>query len=107
MRFLIDAQLPPGLCAWFAERGCTAEHVAEVLGGQTPDSQVVHYAELHGPILVSKDDDFVTRFPDRSYRLIWLRCGNITNRALAVWLDNRWAAILAKLEAGENLIEVR
>jgi predicted nuclease of predicted toxin-antitoxin system len=21
MRFLIDAQLPPGLCAWFGERG--------------------------------------------------------------------------------------
>lgn len=107
MRFLIDAQLPPGLCAWFAERGFDAEHVAHVLSGQTPDAMVVDYATWNDRVLVSKDDDFVTRFPGRSYRLIWLRCGNITNRALSIWLGERWSAILAKLEAGEELIEVR
>lgn len=39
MRFLIDAQLPPALCAWFEERGFAAEHVAERLEGQTADSE--------------------------------------------------------------------
>lgn len=107
MRFLIDAQLPPGLCGWFAERGHDAEHVALVLGGQTPDAVVVDYAERNELILASKDDDFVTRFQGRSYRLIWLRCGNITNRALSAWLAERWPAILQKLDAGEGLIEVR
>jgi predicted nuclease of predicted toxin-antitoxin system len=107
MRFLIDAQLPPGLCAWFAERGFAAEHVAQVLGGQTPDAQIITYVERHSLVLVSKDDDFVMRFPGRSYRLLWLRCGNITNRALSAWLGDRWQAIVRKLEAGEKLIEVR
>jgi predicted nuclease of predicted toxin-antitoxin system len=107
MRFLIDAQLPPGLCAWFEEQGFATEHVANVLGGQTPDAAVVDFAERNGLILVSKDDDFVTRFPGRSYRLLWLRCGNITNRALSIWLGDRWAAIRQRLEAGEALIEVR
>ena len=32
MRVLIDAQLPPGLCGWFRERGVDADHVADVLG---------------------------------------------------------------------------
>ncbi|GAO40411.1 hypothetical protein SCH01S_48_00700 [Sphingomonas changbaiensis NBRC 104936] len=107
MRFLVDAQLPPGLCAWLQEQGFASEHVTETLGGQTPDAAIVGYAERHGLILVSKDDDFVTRFPERSYRLLWFRCGNITNRALSAWLAERWEAIVSKLEDGESLIEVR
>jgi predicted nuclease of predicted toxin-antitoxin system len=107
MRFLVDAQLPPGLCAWFAERDCEAEHVTHVLGGQTPDATIVDYAARHASVIVSKDDDFVTRFPERGARVVWLRCGNITNRSLSVWLDARWPAILEKLQAGEDLIEAR
>lgn len=107
MRFLIDAQLPPGLCNWFREQGSEAQHVAQELSGQTPDTQVVDHAERDGLIIVSKDDDFVTRFPARSYRLLWLRCGNITNRALTLWLAERWPAIAGKLDAEERLIEVR
>jgi len=107
MRFLVDAQLPPGLCAWLEGRGFAAEHVTEALSGQTPDAAIVDYAERHGLILVSKDDDFATRFPGRSYRLLWLRCGNITNAALSDWLAERWEAIARKLEDGESLIEVR
>jgi predicted nuclease of predicted toxin-antitoxin system len=38
---------------------------------------------------------------------VWVRCGNITNRALREWLLERWTLLLVKLEAGENLIEVR
>jgi predicted nuclease of predicted toxin-antitoxin system len=107
MRFLVGAQLPPGLCAWLEARGFAAEHVTEMLGGQTSDAAIVDYAERHELILVSKDDDFVARFPGRSYRLLWLRCGNITNRALSAWLGERWEVIVRKLEDGESLIEVR
>jgi predicted nuclease of predicted toxin-antitoxin system len=28
MKFLVDAQLPPGLCSWLEERGHEAVHVA-------------------------------------------------------------------------------
>jgi predicted nuclease of predicted toxin-antitoxin system len=89
MRFLIDAQLPPALCGWFEERGFEAEHVSQRLGGQTPDVKIAAYAAEGGFVLVTKDDDFALRhLPDR-YRLLWLRCGNITNRALRVWLLER------------------
>ncbi|HET9637627.1 MAG TPA: DUF5615 family PIN-like protein [Allosphingosinicella sp.] len=107
MRFLIDAQLPPALCGWFRERGLEAGHVSERLGGQTPDAEIAACAVTEDLVLVTKDDDFALRHPPGAYRLVWLRCGNITNRALGEWLEERWAAIAAGLEAGEALIEVR
>ena len=107
MRFLIDAQLPPGLCAWFEELCHEAQHVSLLLSGQAPDADIVAFAEEQGLVLVSKDDDFATRFQARRFRLLWLRCGNITNRAMRVWLDQRWPMIATSLEAGEALIEVR
>ena len=107
MHFPIDAQLPPTLCSWFVEQGHEASHVAELLGGQTPDSKIADYARTHNLTLITKDHDFVSRHPTGGYRLIWLRCGNITNRALRSWLDQRRRALFDRLEEGERLIEVR
>lgn len=44
MRALIDAQLPPALCGWFAEQGVEAEHVIAVLGVQTADAAIAGHA---------------------------------------------------------------
>jgi len=107
MRLLIDAQLPPALCEWFHERGIVAEHVRDVLGGQTPDREIARHVEQHGLVLVTKDDDFLLRYPPARSRLLWLRCGNISNRGLREWLDIRWPAIEALLSQGELVIEVR
>ena len=56
---------------------------------------------------MTKDDDFVLRYPPDDCTLIWLRCGNMTNRRLRQWLDARWSAIKAELDSGERMIEVR
>ena len=107
MRFLIDAQLPPALCGWFEERGFQAEHVTQRLGGQTSDADIAAYAVSERLVLVTKDDDFSLRYPPTQYQLVWLRCGNITNRALREWLGSRWTLISERLATGEVLIEVR
>lgn len=107
MRFLVDAQLPFALCQWLEVRGHEGYHVASVIGGQTPDVRIAAYAEADGLVLISKDDDFVYRYPPVHYRLVWLRCGNVTNKALSVWLEARWNAIEARLGSGERIIEVR
>jgi predicted nuclease of predicted toxin-antitoxin system len=107
MRFLVDAQLPPALCEWFEERGFEAEHVTAHLGGQTPDAEIAAYAGASGLVLVTKDDDFALRHSPETYQLVWLRCGNIGNRALRTWLAARWEPLLEKLSADERLIEVR
>lgn len=107
MRFLIDAQLPPALCGWFVEQGHEAQHVTQRLGGQTPDAAIAAFAAANGLVLVTKDDDFALRYPPDVYQLVWLRCGNITNKALRAWLKLRWAGLSAALDAGERFIEVR
>lgn len=107
MRCLIDAQLPPGLCRWLESQGVDAEHVGDVLGGQTPDAAIAEYAVANALVLLTKDDDFRLRHPPGGYRLVWLRCGNITNRVLHAWLDQRWPEVRRRLEEGEVFVEVR
>jgi predicted nuclease of predicted toxin-antitoxin system len=107
MKFLIDAQLPPGLCRWFEARGFEAEHVADVELNAASDLAIASYAEVEGLILVSKDDDFLTlRRPDR-FALLWLRCGNTANHALVLWMDDRWESVEMLLKSGERLVELR
>lgn len=107
MKFLVDAQLPPALCAWLRERGYEAVHVFDAGLIAASDEALAARAEADGVVLISKDEDFVTlRLPDR-FAFLWLRCGNATNRALAAWLDARWDRIEAALAGGERFVEVR
>ena len=107
MKFLVDAQLPPGLCRWLDARGHEAEHVIDVGMGTATDAEVAARAEETDAILVSKDEDFLSlRLPDR-FVFLWFRCGNATNLALAAWLEARWERIEALLAAGERLVEAR
>lgn len=107
LEFLIDAQLPPALAGWLIERGHLAEHVRDVLTGQAPDSWIATYVRQRRKVLLSKDDDFALRHPPTDYMLVWLRCGNMSNRGLREWLAARWPMVEERLRAGERLVEVR
>jgi predicted nuclease of predicted toxin-antitoxin system len=107
MKYLIDAQLPPGLARWFEVRGSEAAHVFDLGLSGAGDAEIAALAEAEGYVLVSKDEDFLTlRLPDR-FVLLWLRCGNTTNRALVAWMDERWEIVIALLDSGERLVELR
>ncbi|WP_076069932.1 DUF5615 family PIN-like protein [Sphingomonas montana] len=106
MRFLVDAQLPPGLCRWLAGRGHDAVHVSDVGLLAAADGVIADYAVAEDRIIVSKDEDFVIlRLPDR-FGFLWLRCGNASNVALRDWLAVRWDAIEPMLARGERFVEV-
>lgn len=60
-------------------------------------------------VIVSKDSDFadrVTRDP-AGPRLVWFRMGNTRKRQLVQRFMELLTAIVAELDAGERLIEVR
>ena len=106
MKLLLDAQLPPSLCGWFVERGHDCAHVLSLGLVAADDREIAVQAEFDGWCVLSKDEDFLRlRSPDR-FQLVWLRCGNITNRALRAWLELRWPLIERMLMEGEGLIEV-
>lgn len=75
--------------------------------GAASDADIAKRAETDSMILVTKDEDFLMlRLPDR-FGLLWLRCGNTTNRALAIWMDERWERVEALLNDGERFVELR
>ncbi len=108
MRFLIDAQLPPGLARWLSERGHTCDHVSDVGLGAASDERIEAWARDRRAAIWSKDEDFAERARrSPGLQVVWLRCGNTTNAALQTLLTPLLGEIEAALEAGEALIEVR
>jgi predicted nuclease of predicted toxin-antitoxin system len=107
MKFLVDAQLPSGLCNWLEERAHEAAYVASVLSGDRSDDDIARFAAEHDLIVVTKDHDFLTLQPRYGHALLWLRCGNMRNALLYDWLEPRWSLTEASLAEGERLVEIR
>jgi predicted nuclease of predicted toxin-antitoxin system len=108
IRFLIDAQLPPGLARRLAARGHAAEHVNRIGLGNTGDSDIWEYAGRTHATLVTKDEDFValaTQDP-AGPQVVWIRIGNISNDALWRALEPLLDEIVQSLNAGERIVEV-
>lgn len=106
MKFLVDVQLPRGLCIGLADRGHEAVHVADVLGRRALDREIALMAIAEDWIVITKDSDFALLDMQPGFRIVWLRVGNVTNKAFIRWLEPRWDEVETMLQAGEALIEV-
>ena len=109
IRFLIDAQLPPRLARTLVEAGHEAEHVEDAGLRQASDSAIWDYAERHHAVIITKDEDFVEQFRRRQQGpvIVWLRIGNAANAALLGWFLSILPAVVARVQSGDQLIEVR
>lgn len=109
MRFLVDTQLPGALARWLRERGHQAEHVLEVGLAQSKDTPVWRYAQDHGAVVMTKDEDFAewVRRGRPGPAVAWLRVGNSSTPALLAWLEPLLPKIVLRLEKGDRLVEVR
>ncbi len=108
MRFLIDAQLPPALARWIAERGHEAVHVFDLGLGDASDKAIWNHAAGTGAVIVTKDEDFVTLRLTHSDgpAILWIRLGNTRRAALLAALDPLMPKFIEALERGETLIEI-
>jgi predicted nuclease of predicted toxin-antitoxin system len=109
VRFLVDAQLPPALARLLGGRGHTAEHVADVGLASAPDSEIWRYAMEHDAVLLTKDEDFSDQvLLGRSAPVVvWVRVGNTTRRGLLEWFDPLVDRVVAMIDSGDRLIELR
>jgi predicted nuclease of predicted toxin-antitoxin system len=109
VHFLINAQLPPALARALVEAGHSAEHVGDVglLGAN--DEAIWQYAHATGAAIITKDEDFIARQRrgPENVRIVWIRVGNTTRRALLRRFLPLLPQVLASLAAGETLIEIR
>ena len=90
-----------------AGAGHEAEHVHHLGLGGGSDGEIAARAIADGAVLISKDEDFLVLRQPARFTFLWLRCGNVTNRALSRWLDTRWERAETLLAAGEGLIELQ
>ena len=108
MRFLVDAQLPPGLARWLAEAGYPSDHVNDLGHGAATDDEIETRAREMQAVVWSKDRDFADRARRRpGLQVVWVRFGNTTNASLRIKLAPHLSAIVAALFDGESLIEIR
>ncbi|MBP6013258.1 MAG: DUF5615 family PIN-like protein [Alphaproteobacteria bacterium] len=109
MRFLVDTNLPKALATWIAARGHIADHVLDLALAQANDKSIWQRAGEMGAVVVSKDEDFadLARRHPTAPGVVWLRTGNGTTKEVLALLEPIWPTIVARLSAGEKLLEVR
>lgn len=109
MKLIVDAQLPPSLAHALRQAGCDAVAVREIGLREAKDSAIWKYARENNAAILTKDEDFAERClcSQNPPVVIWLRIGNATNPVLLGWFLPLLPAVLARIQTGDKLIEVR
>lgn len=109
MKFLVDAQLPPGLTQWLREAGHDAQAVREVGLREAEDGAIWRHAQAHGQAIITKDEDFAQRAQAGAAGpvIVWLRIGNTSNASLRAWLVPQMPRLVELIAQGYRVIEVR
>lgn len=105
----LDAQLSPGLAPWIqANFGVEARALRDIGLRDGTDREIFRAARLAGAIVMTKDSDFVTLQSHLGSppQIIWLTCGNTSNRYLRELMSRALPAALVLLETGEHLVEI-
>ena len=109
MKFWVDAQLPPLLATWLSEQFYVEAFSLRTLGlRDAADAEIFQAAQQQGVVIISKDSDFVelvSRYGPPP-QLIWVTCGNVTNRRLQIAFNKTFAESLELLAAGQVMVEI-
>ncbi|MEQ8538190.1 MAG: DUF5615 family PIN-like protein [Coleofasciculus sp. D1-CHI-01] len=109
MKIWIDAQLPPTLANWLTETfGLDGSALRDLGLRDAQDIEIFAAARAENVVLITKDSDFI----DLVCRLgsppqiLWLTCGNVTNRNLRQLLRATLPDALEQLRQGEMIVEI-
>ncbi|MGB2679566.1 MAG: DUF5615 family PIN-like protein [Candidatus Acidiferrum sp.] len=105
----MDNQLPAALAKLLISRGQEAIHVMEVGLDAANDDEIWNHAAKNSMTLITKDEDFSRRAsrPDAPVQVVWVRLGNCRKAALFSAFDSVLPQLLAALEGGNKLVEIR
>ena len=109
MKFWVDAQLPPQLATWLEVTFQVEARSLRDLGlRDAADLEIFQQARQPGIVLISKDSDFVdlvSRFGPPP-QLLWVTCGNVTNRRLQAVFGSAGRAAIDLLAEGQAIVEI-
>ena len=105
----LDAQLPPSAAAWItATFGIEARAVRDLGLRDAKDPPIFQAARAAEAVVMTKDSDFVEMLQRLGPppKVLWVTCGNTSNARLREILTRQLPAAVARLEAGESLVEI-
>jgi len=108
-RFIVDAQLPPGLARALTDGGYPACHVQDIGLLAASDQAIWDRAIRDSAVIITKDGDFAGWHKPGAMcpAVVWLRVGNTAKVPLVQWLLPLMPEIIVALNAGELLLEIR
>jgi len=109
MNIWIDAQLPPNLANWISNNfEVKAVSLKEISLRDAKDIEIFEAARFANTVIITKDSDFI----DLVCRLgsppqiLWITCGNVTNRNLRQLLTATLPEALIQIRQGEAIVEI-
>lgn len=101
MKFLVDAHLPPALCALLQAAGHDARHTRDLPArSATTDTNINALCAAEDRVLITKDSDFYYSHTlhGRPAKLLLVRTGNLRARELQDLCQTHLAEIVHALE---------
>ena len=108
VRFIVDAQLPRGLCGVLSQAGYDAIHTIDLPDqNRTPDQAINALSVAEERVVITKDTDFYYShiLYGRPYKLLLIRTGNIGTRDLCDLVKRQLPTIVTALE-DHSLVEL-
>ena len=109
MKIWLNAHLSPAIAKWITEIfsiECVA--VRELDLRNADDIDIFTAARDAEAIVITKDSDFVDLVERLGTppQVIWLTCGNTSNRRLKEIFSQHLASAITLLESGEKIVEI-
>ncbi len=109
MKFWVDAQLPPALATWLSTQyGVDAVSLRDLGLRDAADAEIFESARQASIVVISKDSDFVDLVSRHGTppQLLWVTCGNVTNRELQRVFGKTFAEAMIALSSGQPIVEI-
>lgn len=110
MTLWIDAQLSPALAAWINREypDLQAHSVRSLSLRDAEDVEIFRAAREAEVVVMTKDSDFRHLLDDHGPppKIIWVTCGNTSNRRMREILSRVLPDVLGALREGEPLVEI-
>ena len=110
MTLWLDAQISPFIAVTLSEMlEMEVVHVRDLGLRDSEDSQIFFRARRLGAIVLTKDSDFVdlVNRTGPPPQIVYLRCGNCSNKALIALLDLTLKAGIDRIKDGDSIVEIR
>ena len=110
MTLWIDAHLSPSIAAWINRNfpAINAKSVRSLHLQNASDREIFEAARKAHATIMSKDSDFLKLIDKLGYppAIIWITCGNTTNRKMRDVLGSSLEKTVALISSGEPVVEI-